>query len=243
MNQSNETIRTKPNRRDLLKSASAALAAGTFGVGTTAARSSPLTTVTLVEADVTYEISDDLGEKESYPVIAADYPRLHRVDERRQQLHLSQFTSREDVSRLKRKSVVSKAIGFRKLGDSLATNRTRMLPATLSIDYRPTEELLLSRPFVTPGVALSRRPDGITVETSRNRMQVGPGEEIKHTLPSETATVTVTSSTDHQASGPENVDDWRLGTKKRRREESVTLVPTVNVRNRGQLDVVTDQRS
>ncbi|WP_423746480.1 hypothetical protein V5735_19615 [Haladaptatus sp. SPP-AMP-3] len=227
-NNTNDKSTDSMKRRTVLKSTSAAaVSMGIFGTGAVAATPAG-DTIRLVESGIKFDV-EAVDPNVTLQQVANDEPPRYIVNEEKQQLLVPSIASEEVMNTFRQKSravVEQDHVTERALVGGKSTSFPSL---RLASDFRTTKTLSLTDSVRVPELRLNIRDrvSGVSVENKQTSVTTGAEKVI--TLPSQTATANA-----YKYSGD--------GTQRYETTTPVTLTPRVTVRDRGQLEVLQDQR-
>lgn len=229
------------NRREFLKQTSITTGITALGVQPVHAETTdPEAKVRFVEVGIEHALqsSDVSGSPPKYPI---DEPVRHAVDTSNNAVYLKKSMPDEVVSLVKRGKQVVKVSGSgyhsfttAVLGDT----PTRAISTRLGEHYRQLQAMILDEEYRLPAIDVQKGPDDDVVLTvNRSKTVIPTGSERDVVLEPKDVTATFSVVTDERVSR-QGVPSRKEPLRQERTTETVTVTPTVKVRNYGKMDVM-----
>lgn len=216
-------------RRDVLKTVGAASALGVFG--TVQGAKSDEGSVRLVELGIEY----DLPGGHNYQRVHIEGKSPYRVDS--DSVVLSSVAPSEVRGTFANNDVVVNGVDATTIpSESTETRTVKAIPTVLAAREDPRELTHLTESHQLPDVRIEVTDDDPTVVAEGVRQTLSPGAERVLKLPSRTVSAETIHVTDETAE-IEGVPEHMWGPKTEYGSAEVEAIPTVVVRDRGDLDL------
>lgn len=214
-------------------------AAGAGALGTTVfptVRAEPgtrLGTTSFAEVGMETDISG-LSRSDANPSIFHwDFPLPHVASE--STLFVREAMSDEARDMLTTKQAVVKASGFRPASDQLFGQAERKLTHEHGPHYRRNYVVELEEGYDLPRLSVSPQ-NGVATIRGHGRKKIPAGSERTFELQSQNLKAELVRMTDEKVDNSE-VPEHRRALKKERWTETVTVTPTLKIRNYGELEI------
>jgi len=202
-------------RRDFLKTTAVATGVGAFGIQAARAESR-LGTVRFAQAGIVHDVVED---HEDLITVENDVAPQHVVDEQAGVFQFTPFATEQTKSAIKsNEEIIFEAQGYQAppsqtVGGAPSTRIT----TGLSTDFRTTNYVPITEQYTPEQFAITTRGGDVEVSSDAAQLTVTPGEQKSVTLDKETARGKAYNDT---------------GVRE------ITVVPRLEVRNFGELDVL-----
>lgn len=194
-----------------------------------------------LEAGLTYEVHSSATEG-NYARANIDELVRHTVDTANDRVFLRQSVPETAVETFRGDGAVVSADGYQSLSDTVFGSETESITTATGKAYRRLETRNLRTSFQEPAAEIANRNGDVVVEAEGRRSTVRSGEELTVTLDVRDVEAKVLETLDETVDRPD-IPDYRKAKKQVERVETMTVVPTLAIRNYGKLEVVdaTDQ--
>lgn len=224
-------------RRQFIKTTGAAAGFGSLVGAGRAAPGTDLGTVRFVEVGLETDVPEVDEDDGALPVVHWDFPLPHAVDADLRTLYVRERIDDAAVRALERQPAVVKAAEFAPAPATVLGGTHGTLPYELGPHYRRNYLLELEGAVELPAVAVEPRADGVVVSGGPVTATVPRESEEEFALDPVEVAVELSEATDERRES-EAVPDRLLAFRRRRWTETVTVEPTLRVRDYGDLDVV-----
>lgn len=225
-------------RRTFLRLAGGSTALAATGITSAASKHETLTDPTqMIECGIEATLPEP-SRQGAYRVAQWDIPARYQVDATEQRLYALRPIRDPELASLQSSNAVARFRSLRPASRVLFDTPVSRIPLTAGHNFQQNRELELAEEHSLPTVTVNDpQNDGTVVVRLRGSdWSIAPGDETEISLGEQNVTVELSRLTDELHENPA-VPDHLLGQKREYWTETVTLEPTIRVRNRGPLDV------